>query len=149
MSTSENVVTGAVKLLNSFDITCYESWPQAVQGLVENLGLVIPGSVTNVIVSNQQPSNSQTNYIWFRQNSAGEFVGIYLYSDGQWTQFFPAPNQIIRMYGNSTQVPSGFILADSSNPNITAEQAAFLQNTWLPDSSQQFYTIFDVTPVAV
>lgn len=146
MSQNPNLITGALKLLGSFDIACYKSWPDAVQGLIDMLAVQFQVSqITNVLVSNTQPSSAEVNDVWFKLDNSGNFVGIFLYSGAEWVQRFPPPNEIIWMFGDSTDIPTGYSLIDSSNANFTATQVTFLQNFWHLDASGLFFDIFQVT----
>lgn len=146
MSTTGALATGALKQLGSFDVECFQSLQDFVNWFYDNTVVQFQTSlITNVVVSPNQPNNSQTNQIWFKQNSSGTIIGVFVFSGGAWIQFLPQPNGIFWCFGDSTDVPDGYLLADSSNPNLTASQATFLQNFWHLDSSGLFYDIFQVT----
>ncbi len=82
-------ITAPIKVLNLPDSFCYEDMPQFVKALSQYLVAVIPTSVTNVVVSNVQPNDTQRFTVWFRLNNAGTFVGIYIFSNGTWVPLYP------------------------------------------------------------
>lgn len=146
MSADGNLtVNGALKINNLPDLACFQSFEDLLKALPTFLTVEVPSTITNVIISNVQPQDNQRDAIWFRRSNSGEFIGIYLYSSGTWRLVFPSPNALIRMYGDSRDVPEGYILADETNPNLTANQASFIKSSWLKDPTDTWYVIFDVT----
>jgi len=136
----------AIKILGLPDTTCFESFEQLLQVLTDYMVLEIPTSITNVVVGNTQPGDTQRDAVWFRMSNGGQFIGIYLYSEGTWTQFFPVPGQVYKIAGgDSRDVPRGFILASNSS-NLTAAEKAKLEEEWLFDPTNVYYTIFHVVP---
>lgn len=127
------------------DGQCFTSWADFVKQLPSLMHVVIPGMTTGVIVSSQQPLESQRDYLWVRRDLSGSLLGLYAYANNSWQQIWPAPNQIIRMYGDSRALPTGYILADDNNPNLSSSQGLFLKATWMPDTTGTYYLIFDVT----
>lgn len=145
MPTNPNVIAGALKLLSLPDLACFTSFGELLQALPDYLGIEIPNTITNVVISNIEPNDSQRSFLWVRYNAAGGFIGFYLYTGGAWTQVFPAPNEIILMYGDSRSIPPGYQLADSSNPHITVPMETALQTLWVLDPTTTYYIQFHVT----
>ena len=145
MSTEADSVEGTIELVNVPDTACYTSFANLLRDLQNYIQVRVPKSVTNVVVSNVQPLDTQRNSVWFRQSNGGVFMGIYLYSNGSWQQFFPVPRSIYRVSGDSRNPPEGFITTDDAN-FLTSDQKDFLRATWMPDPTAQFYIIYDVVP---
>lgn len=144
MTTSaSDVIQGALKILNLPDLSCYQSYQEAIQAIVANIGLEIPaGDLTNVVVGNQQPSNSQLDSVWFRRDNSGTFIGIYVYSGGEWVQIYPIPGPgtwfpfYYTSVGTSTpgEIPTGWDSVENFS-GITAPDLAALQASWIADGS--------------
>lgn len=139
------IAVGTVKVRNFPEEFCFETFEQFLAALQELLVVEIPASVTNVIVSNLEPSSSQRSSVWFRYDNAGSFIGIYLFTDGEWIQVLPPPNQVVWMFGDSDNLPAGFQLVDSSNPNFTGPELTHLQAFFYPPGATPPYTYFAVT----
>ena len=144
-STDTDVVLNAVKLIGKLDCYCFTSWLEVVKALPTILGVEIPSSITNVILSSSTPDDDQHDCIWFRLDTAGNFIGIFIYAVGDWQQVWPIPQGIFRMWGDSRVIPAGYRLIDSSNPNFTAAQVAAIQATWIATLTPGVYSVFDVT----
>lgn len=144
MSGNSDVIMGALKLLGKIDCECFTGIPDLLKKIPNLYAVEIPPDITNVILSNTMPDDDQHDCVWFRLNSAGSFVGIFIYQAGDWQQVYPVPQAIFRMYGDSRAVPPGFLLVDSTNPHFTAGEVAAIQATWYPLGGT-YFTIFDVT----
>lgn len=145
MSISNDVILGALKLIGSPDVKCFTSWKEFLLAWPTMFGVEINrASITNVTIGMDQPGADETDHLWVRFNNAGVFVGLYAYSQTGWFMFAPSPNAIIRMYGDSTIIPKGFRLADTSNPRLTNAAATALMTQW-HSISPGVYDIFDVT----
>lgn len=147
MSESNDVVLGALKLIGKIDCECFTNWADFVAKIPKFFAVEIPSSITNVVVSTNMPDDDQHDYVWFKISYSGSLAGIFIYAMGDWQQVFPTPNAIIRMYGDSRNVPLGYALIDSSNPHFSAAQVTAIQAAWYPDpaTSPLYYSIFDVT----
>lgn len=139
-----DTLLGAVKIVGLPEGCYFESFEELLKSLCKYLAIEIPDTITNVVIGNVQPADSQRDHLWFRKDNSGTFVGLYIYTGGQWLKVFPVPGQIFRLYGDSASIPTGFTLADTSNPNLTAAMAAALMAQWYTDGSGT-YQIFDVT----
>ena len=142
---SVDVITGTVKLKGFIEDTCYTSLKEFIAALPNILYTEIPSEATNIVVGSQQPSNDQRDAVWFRQDNAGTFVGVYVYSAGTWKQIVPSPQQIIKMYGDSRSIPDGYQLIDATNPNFTAAEVTAIQSSWIRDVTDTYWTVFEVT----
>lgn len=85
-------VRGGLKIIGMPEEACFKSFAEFLEALQTYSVLEIPTSITNVTVSKQQPSSSERNNVWFRFNDSGEFVGIYIFTNGAWTQTYPTSN---------------------------------------------------------
>lgn len=142
-------VTGSIKFLdvpNDFCITTITELVKFIQkhGAVEfNASLI-----TNVYVGTSQPTD--TSVIWFQISPSGNFVGVFVYAQSQWIAVFPPPNQVIRMYGNSSSIPIGYELITSTTPGFSAAMVTYLQAQWFANPSDPSeYLIFDVVYTGV
>lgn len=143
-ATDSDIILGALKLVGKVDCQCFTSIPDFLKAFPKLFAVEVPASITNVIVSVNQPDDSQHDSVWFRIDAAGSFVGIFIYATGDWRQVWPTPQGVFRMYGNSSVVPPGYQLIDASNPHFTAAEVAAIQATWYTPGGG-YYTIFDVT----
>lgn len=142
---TNDVIQGAVKVVNLPDLACFTNFEEFVQALANSLVLEIPQSITNVVDGNSEPTSSQTTVLWVRRDNSGTFVGLYVFTAGSWTQIYPVPGQLTRVYGSTLDIPEGFQRADQ-DPNLTVAQRTFLQGQWMPDPGNPGeYLIFDVT----
>lgn len=145
MSESRDVIEGALKLIGLPQAECWTNLEDFIKWLVANIAVEVPPNITNVIVSNVQPSDSQRDCIWFRRNNSGGFMGIFIFNAGAWKQLYPVPNQLFRIYGNSNNIPDGFALADNNIANISTDMFNFLKSQWMLDpGGSGAYFIFDV-----
>lgn len=110
MFNPENVVSGALVIQNIPENACFTSYVEMLKSLPTYLGVQIPASVTNVVVSNIQPSSSQTTSVWFRLSNAGTFLGIYVFSQGEWHNIYPIND------GNQFQIET-FVSLDGTVPD--------------------------------
>lgn len=145
MSTDNDVILGALKLIGKIDCECFTSWSDFITKLPKFFAVEIPSNITNVLVSTSEPNDDQHDNVWFKIDNAGSFVGIFIYAMGDWQQIFPTPQAIIRMYGNSASIPPGYMLIDSSNPHFTAAEVTAIQSSWILAADGLNYSIFDVT----
>jgi hypothetical protein len=147
MPNPTNVVTGNLVVTSLPDLFCFESVAEFVQQLTTILGVEIPASsISNVIVSNTQPNDSQTTSIWFRFNNAGSFVGIYVFSAGAWIPIYPINDsvhiQIERFTSEDGTAPTGWTKIEAATPGFPTGVAAALAGEALDPGSAGFDTIF-------
>jgi len=145
MRANQNIIKVPLKINGLPDLACFESFEAFLQSLPEFLVGEISGSVTNVVISNQQPGEDERDKIWFRLTNSGTFIGVYVFSEGVWVQLFPPPNQVVWMYGDSRNIPQGYRIVDATNPNFTASAASIIMGQYIYDSSNTFFVYFAVT----
>ncbi len=145
MSSEIGSEEASLVITNLPDTACFTTFGDLLRALPDFLKVVIPTNITNVVVSKTQPLDTQRDNVWFRFSNGGVFMGIYLFSEGTWRQFFPAPNAIYQVAGDSRDPPAGYILASDAN-FLSSTQIAHLQAFWLLDPTGNFYTLFDVVP---
>ena len=141
MTLSSDITRANIVLTGLPDTKCFTSWQDFLQELPNFLGVEISASsITNVIVSNVQPTSSQTNSIWFRTSNDGSFIGIYVFSQGAWQNIYPinvdspvTTNQIFWFFGDSTQPPAGFTNTNDYTGLSAAVQAA-LAAMWVNET---------------
>lgn len=138
MSTVASVL-GNLVIKNLPDTVCFESFTQLLEDLPNYMGVQIPTSVTNIVISVAEPTSSQRNNLWFRLDNAGNFQGLYVYSGGVWTQVFPDPTKFIDTPSDVTiSVPSG----EGILSNIVIEQFAYLSNPQVASKKIDFFLTF-------
>ncbi len=137
MPNSSGVVNGALVAVGNPDFACFTDFASLWKAIPQFFAVSIPSNITNVIVSNVQPTSSQTSYIWFRMSNGGQFIGVYLYSGGTWKQIFPAPGQITwTTYGTAATPPPGYITTDDSTLNSALK--AYLKSLWRSNGSGSY-----------
>jgi len=149
MSKESNVVSAPIAIKGDPTTACFTTVGDFIEALPNFLVAEIPTSITNVIISNIQPLDSQRMTVWFRLNNAGTFIGIYVFSDGTWIQMFPPPQGLFWMYGDSRDVPKGYILADENNGALPPGLGLKLKTTWILDPTGTFYIAFETTFVGL
>ena len=86
MSDTSNVTRAEIVLKGLPDLNCFTSWQEFLQALPDLLGVLIPSDITNVVVSNVQPTSSQTFDVWFRLSNSGSFIGIIYFLKARGTK---------------------------------------------------------------
>lgn len=137
------LVRGAVKVQDLPDLACFKSFEDLLKALEKYLVVEVPDSITNVVISAIPPENPSRDVIWFKLSNSGSFIGIFVFSGGEYLQQFPAPKTIERFYGNSDEVPPGWEVISASTVGFTSAMVAKLQADWLRDSSDTFWLIYD------
>jgi len=149
MSNSSDVVRGAIVIDNFPEGCCYKSFEEFIKALPSWLAVQIPPNISNVTIGANQPSEAERGNLWVKVGSGSIFAGLYLFTGGSWTQIYPIPNQIFRVYGDSRTPPDGFSLADSF---VTSAAATWMRSTWHvggtisnpPVPAVDWYDVFDV-----
>lgn len=137
------LVEGALKIQGLTDLTCFTTFLDLLKALEQYVAVEIPDTITNVIISNVQPTDPSRNVIWFRSNNAGSFTGIFVYSGGEWVQMFPTPLARFSILGDSNNPPPGYKVVTADEDGYDTAQVAFLKERWYP-SGDGPYTMFDV-----
>lgn len=144
MPGTTDVIRGVLKLDGFQEGRAYAGMDDLIKAIENLFAVEIPVTVTNVIVSSSQPGDDFKEGVWIRKDSSGAFAGIYVFQAGAWTSIVPPvyDNQVIQMYGDSRNVPSGYSLADSSNANLPTGVGAALEATWVADGDH--YSLFHI-----
>lgn len=144
------LVTGAIKVLDIPDDVCISTARNLVLSLERLLGIEFDASmVTNVYVSTTEPEETDRT-IWYKLDNSGNFVGVYVFVQGQWLVMFPVPGQLFRIVGSSDSIPPGYALADENIDYITDLMAAFIKTTWYEDPGDPgTYLVFDIVYVGL
>lgn len=142
MTLGTDTIRGAIKLDNFVEGKCFTSWEDFIKAFPQMMTVEVPKNITNVTLGPTAPSSSDLDNLWVKTDSGGNFVGLYIFSGGAWNQIYPAPQQLIFMYGDSRAVPPGYQLA-VDNPNITATQLQDMQKIWsIGGTSPTWFTTF-------
>lgn len=144
-------ITGVIKVLDVPDDACLTTVRELVLSLEKYLVVEFDEErITNVLVSANEPDTTNREIIWFRTDNSGNFLGIFVFVQGQWVQMFPPPQAITLMYGRSDDLPLGYVLADELIPGISAAAAAHLKLSWFTETPDPgYYSIFHVVYVGL
>lgn len=148
MPTETDVVEGALKLKGLVDELCATSLAEYTKLLPTLFSVLIPSNISNVVVGVQQPGDDRRDNLWVRLDNSGDFIGLYVYAQGQWRQVSPVENQLFKIAyagANSTIPIPGFTLATDGS-RLTTSQKNFikLQWHWNNDVVGSFYDIYEV-----
>lgn len=140
-----DVVDIPIKVVGLPDLVCANSLVDFLNQLPNLIVGQAPTSITNIVVGNVQPLDTQRDTIWFRKDNAGNFIGIYVYSAGTWQQMFPMPGQIFPHYRQSTDPttdPVGYTRVDNA-VGVPAAVVTQLQTQWVADGANPGYYLRD------
>jgi hypothetical protein len=138
-------VTGAIKAVDLPEDFCITTTRELVKALERYLAVEFGvEQITNVVVSSAEPDAADRDIIWFRLDTSGNFLGIYVFVQGQWDQMFPAPSSVVKMYGDSRDVPRGYALVTEDLAGFTLGMVTKLQEEWLRDPGDTYWMIFHV-----
>lgn len=143
MSNAANIVRGSLVVQNLPELFCFQSARDLVEQLPSLLGVQIPDSISNVIISNTQPTDSQTAALWVRLANSGSFLGIYVFSQGQWQPILPVnTDTVLQIYwftSTTGDVPVGFTKIGAGTPQIAPAVVAALQAQYVVSGSIDLY----------
>lgn len=138
MSIPSNVILGELILKNLPDGFCFTDAKDFVAQLPNLLGVEIPGTVTNVVVSNVEPTSSQTTALWVRLSNSGSFLGLYVFASAQWHQVYPIQdshvNQIFWLTSDDASVPEGFQKVTLASTDVPPDTIPFIMSQYVQDS---------------
>lgn len=147
MSIPTNIASGTLVLRNVLETACFESLEDFVKQLTVLLGVEIDASkISNVVVSNEQPSDSQTTSIWFRISNSGNFIGMYVFAGGAWRVMYPVNTdhvtQIFWFASDDGSAPPGWEKITDTTPNIAPGVIAALTAQYVQDPSNTYDIYF-------
>lgn len=136
-----------LKTIGLLDNICVTSITELIQLLPQLLIGSAPSTITNVVVGPNQPTSAQRDAVWFRTNNVPQFLGIYMFLEGEWTIVYPYENPVLWVYGNSTEIGNGYVLVDENIPTsqIDSTTRAYIMSQYKTHSSGSYYTYFAVT----
>lgn len=106
---TQTVIKGVIKVNGVPTEACFETFADLLNALGTYLTVEIGNqSFSNIVISVAQPGQADRDKIWWRIANSGGFVGIYFFSNGEWVQIIPAPQQIFWLYGSSDDPPAGY-----------------------------------------
>lgn len=147
MLEEEDSVKAEVKISNLPDLACFTSFGDLLLALPTFLSVFVSRSISNVLVGNTEPSASQRSFVWIKRNNAGTVLGVFLFSNGAWNQFFPIPGQVSTVSGataDSTNPPVGYITTDDAT-TLTIAQKVFFKAQWR-DNGSGVFDVYTVVP---
>jgi len=144
MPGTTDVIRGVLKLDNFQEGRSYSDLDSFIQALADMFSVEIPENITNVIVSSSEPGDDFKTGVWIRKDSAGVFAGIYVFQSGSWVRIVPPvfDTEVILMYGDSRNLPSGYSLADDSNVNLPSGVGTQLMTNWI--DTGDYYSLFHI-----
>lgn len=132
----QDVVRGAIKVDSLPDRACFNSFEEFIQALPNYLSVEVPTKISGVLVSREPPSEDDRDKIWFRRNSSGAYAGIYAFQNGKWQRLFQFVQdgalEIIWVYGNSNQIPDGFVLIQDGDTQILSTVVHAIMGHYVP-----------------
>lgn len=138
-----DVVRGALKIDGMPETACFTSFEEFIRAIPNFIAVEVPLSISNVVIGSAAPGEDERHKLWLRFDTSNNFLGQYIFTKGQWQIAYTfAPNQLVRVVGDSREIDDGFKLAD--NTVLTNDQANFLQLQWKRDPTDTFWEIFDV-----
>ncbi len=141
-----NVVRGELVVENIPENACFTSFVELLKALPQYLGVLIPDTITNVIVSNVQPSSSQTTSVWFRLSNSGSFLGIYIFNQGAWHNIYPINDgnqvQIETFSSADGTVPAGWKKVETGDPLLPSGVVTALVARNVLDPTATFAQLF-------
>lgn len=142
----ENTALGTIKLEGQIDDLCIEDLASFIKALEKYAKIHIPYSVTNVIVGNIPPGDGDRQKVWFRTDSSGSFVGIYIYAQGSWNVIFPYPKQLfwIGPGSDSRKIEKGFELISEDSGGMTTGEAQAIVAQYIGSPGNDYYTYYAV-----
>lgn len=133
MSVVNTVVRGALKIDNVPDRACFSTWRQFLESIPDFLTVEVPSSVSGVVVGPNTPDEDDRDKIWFRRDNGGNFLGVWAFQNGAWRPLFNfGTNQIIWTFGDSTNIPDGFVLIEEGDPVIPSNIVQGLTALYIP-----------------
>ena len=130
-----DTILGVLKVVNLPETACFEgaTFAEFVQKLTEYYAVEIPSSITNVVISAQQPGDDQTDSLWIRMDTSSNFIGLYIFAMGKWQKIYPVPSSLIWIYASDSRLyevgaepKTGYTLVWDL-PNFPADQEMFLK----------------------
>lgn len=136
-------VRGALKVNGSLDRQYFTSWREFIEALPNLLSVEIPSSITNVVVSAGEPGDDDGDKLWVRKDSAGGFLGLYLFQRGKWRRFFnSAPNEVHWFGGDSNHPEEGFVVIDDEDAVFTSYVVTSLKVKYIPKELGDGYVYY-------
>lgn len=94
--------------------------------IAASLGVKLPASITNVVIGNTEPVNPQVTALWVRTDGAGNFIGLYVVSDGNWVNVNTFTPSIVQVAENT---PIGGTLVNSNDSIENVPETLTIINT--------------------
>lgn len=136
------LVRNALKINNLPELACFESFEELLKALPDFYSVEIPDTITNVIISTTEPDvSTDSQSLWIKYDTSGSFVGLFLFTGGAWNMVFPAPNEVFWLYGDSTNVPPGYINTDDA-PGLTTDLKNYLKSLWHQDPTTLIFDYY-------
>lgn len=145
MAANVTEVKGAIKISGFPEGICFTSFEDFLKKLPGFLTVEIPQSITNVIVSNIQPLDSQHDSVWFRRDNSGTLIGIYVFSGTTWKQLWPVPGGVFWVYRPDGTTPEGYSKIDDTRTDILSTVRAEIMAQYVKDNTNTFDVYFAVT----
>lgn len=98
-----------------------------------------------VVVGHETPTEDDKDRLWIRTARDNSFLGFYLFQNGAWKVIHNyRSDEVIWMYGNSTQIPSGFEFIDGSLGGMDSKVQERVISQYLQIEGTNSYSYFAV-----
>lgn len=149
MSDPNNLVIGDLKYEGQIDNVCnIEDIQGLVKHLAKHLKFYVPASITNVLVGNKQPADSDRYKVWFKQDNSSNFEGIYIYAVGAWRKIYPVETpgnrQVFWISGDSRSIPEGFELIEEGTAGISSSDIESIKALYRSSVDSDYFTYYAV-----
>lgn len=79
-----STVVGTLEVVGLLENLCINTPADLVRALPNLLVPTFPSSITNVLFSVGQPTETQRDSVWVKQNTGGQVLGLFIYTGGKW-----------------------------------------------------------------
>lgn len=140
---TQNVIKGAIKVKNLPDDACFTTFADLLKSLETYLGVVLPvGDISNVVISTQQPGDSDRDKLWLRRANSGKVIGFYVFSEGKWLPLSPAGNQVFWFYGDHRDPQPGYKFIELGDGVFNSSEYPQFLAQCIKDSTNTFYKYY-------
>lgn len=116
-------IKGILVLQNMPDADCVGEnslLAETLKAIPTYIAPILPNGLSNVVVSSSEPTNSQVTKLWVRYDTSGNFIGLYVFTAGQWRLAVqPSPENFFIphwLIGDSANPPNGYTLITAGGP---------------------------------
>lgn len=141
MIITKDVLLGQIKITGLPEGLCLTTFSDLIKALPGFLSVEVPDSISNVTVSQSQPNDDQRDNLWIRVGASHGFIGMYVYSAGDWQNIYPG-NAGIYWFDDERIVRPGWEYILDGNPNFTTSEIAQYKQRYIKSDDQSHYVLF-------